>query len=105
MPVTGQDVADFLASGDRPEMVALAGQHVQIVTAMARSYTRGAGFTVLGEPFEDVAAVITTATARLVDNPEQKIEKSVGPVSSRGGFHGWSLAETFVLNRYRKRAA
>jgi hypothetical protein len=100
---TGQTVADFLGQGDDTALVALAGQHVGIVAAMAQSYTRGGGFTA-GEPYDDVAAVIITATARLVDNPEQKIDKTVGPTSSRGGFYGWSLAETFVLNRYRRRA-
>ncbi|OMC03642.1 hypothetical protein A5734_11625 [Mycolicibacterium fortuitum] len=28
----------------------------------------------------------------------------VGSISIRGGFNGWNLAETYVLNRYRKRA-
>lgn len=101
---TGQTVADFLGQGDDTALVALAGQHVRIVAALALSYTRGRGFTA-GEPYEDVAAVIVTATARLVDNPEQYFEKTVGPTSSRGNFAGWSLAEKFVLNRYRKRAA
>lgn len=72
---------------------------------MARAYTRGGGFAQTGEPAEDVAAVITTATARLVSNPGQLDEQRVGPFSIRGGFTGWSLAETFVLTRYRKRAA
>lgn len=100
--VTGQDVADFLGQGDNPELVALAGQHLPIVTAMARAYTRGNGFTD-DEPAEDLAAVITTATARLLANPEQ-INTQVGEVALRGGFTGWSLAETFVLNRYRRTA-
>ncbi|HWL96049.1 MAG TPA: hypothetical protein VNP20_01835 [Nocardioidaceae bacterium] len=100
--VTGQDVADFLGQGDDTTLVALAGEHVGIVAAMARAYTRDNGFTA-DEPAEDVAAVIVTATARLVANPEQ-LARDVGSVSLRGGFTGWSLAETFVLNRYRKRS-
>ena len=102
MAVTGQQVADFLGQGDDTTLVALAGQHAAVVTAMARSYTRDRGFTG-NEPADDIAAVITTATARLVANPEQ-IATDVGTVSIRGGFTGWTLAETFVLNRYRKRA-
>jgi hypothetical protein len=101
--VTGQDVADFLGQGDDDTLVTLAGQHVVIVQAMASAYTRGQGFTD-GEPADDLAAVITTATARLVANPEQ-LAVDVGGVSIRGGFAGWSLAETLVLNSYRKRAA
>ncbi len=101
--VVGQDVAEFLGQGDDTELVALAGQHVIIVTAMARSYTRERGF--LGvEPAEDVAAVITTATARMLGNPDQT-DLRAGEVSVRGGFVGWTLAELFVLNRYRKRAS
>jgi hypothetical protein len=101
--VTGQDVADFLGQGDNTELVALAGEHLAIITAMARAYTRSGGFT-LTEPNDEVAAVITTATARLLANPEQ-IDYQVGGTRLGRGFQGWSLAETFVLNRYRKRSA
>ncbi|MGV9482496.1 hypothetical protein [Gordonia aichiensis] len=65
MAVTGQTVAAFLGQGDDTTLVALAGQHVTIVTAMARAYTRDNGFTG-NEPADDIAAVITTATARLL---------------------------------------
>lgn len=98
----GADVAAFLGQGDNPELVALAEQHATIVTAMARAYTRDNGFTG-NEPADDIAAVITTATARLVANPEQ-IATTTGSVAVNGGFTGWTLAELFVLNRYRKRA-
>lgn len=100
--VTPQQVADFLGQGDNPDLVALAGQHLPIITAMARSYTRGNGF-VLTVPEEDIAAVLVTATARLLANPEQ-IDQMVGGVRTGNGFAGWTLAETFVLNAYRKRA-
>ncbi|WP_221634676.1 hypothetical protein [Nocardioides luti] len=68
---------------------------------MARSYTRDRGFDG-ADPFDDVAAVITTATARLLANPGQ-VGNTAGPFTVAGGFTGWSLPETFVLNRYRKR--
>ena len=96
---TGRDVADFLGE---PGSVSLADEHVRVVTAMARGYTRGNGFGV-GSVADDIAAVIVTATARLLANPEQ-IEGAVGPIVTRGGFTGWNLAETFVLNAYRRRA-
>ena len=106
----GQQVADFLGQGGDPSTVALATEHVGIVTAMARSYTRGNGFddvTVPGDPADDIAAVIVTATARLVVNPAGVRSQTAGPFSTEHGapFTGWSLAELFVLNRYRKRAA
>lgn len=101
---TGQDVADFLGQGDDDTIVALAGQHVAIITAMARGYTRGRGFDPeTGEPAADVAAVITTACARLVANPEQS-RYGVGNVQVYSGFTGWSLPELFILNRYRARS-
>lgn len=101
----GQEVADFLGRGDDDALVSLAGEHVVIVTAMVRAYTRGAGFDPTGQPAEDVAAVITTATARMVVNPEQTKRYQVADYSETPSvFQGWTLAETFVLNRYRKRA-
>ncbi|PND58129.1 hypothetical protein CRM90_09080 [Mycobacterium sp. ENV421] len=100
--VTGQDVADFLGAGDDSTLVTLAGEHVAIMTALARSYTRGRGFAGT-DPADDIAAVITTATARLVANPEQ-LSSDIGAVSLRGGWQGWNLAEQIVLNRYRVRA-
>lgn len=100
--VDGTTVAAFLGQGDDTALVALAGQHVTIVTAMARAYTRGNGFGA-AEPNDEIAAVITTATARLVANPEQ-INTTTGSVAINGGFTGWTLAELFVLNRYRKKA-
>lgn len=102
--VIGEDVANFLGRGDDSTLIALAEEHIAIVTAMAKAYTRDRGFdATTGEPFDDVAAVITTATARLLANPDQ-LPKATGPFTVNGGFTGWSLAETFVLNRYRKRA-
>jgi hypothetical protein len=102
---SGQDVADFLGRGDDDQLVALACQHVAIVGALAHSYTRGGGFTA-GEPYDDVAAVIITATARLLPNPAQTVSESLGDFAVRPGvFHGWTLAESFVLNRYRRRSA
>ncbi len=108
MEVTGETVAAFLGHGSDAALVAMAGQHVAIVTAMAHAYTRGNGFTE-GEPADDLAAVITTATARLVSFPDQAVAKTdtAGPFSetrSGAAFRTWTLPELFVLNRYRKRA-
>jgi hypothetical protein len=38
---------------------------VPLITSIAKSYTRGRGFEVDGEPNAEIAAVITTASARL----------------------------------------
>jgi hypothetical protein len=83
---------------------------IPIITAMAKAYTRGRGFDdgVLGdEPNEELAAVITAASARLLANPRQLgVRDKVDNVEHeyRSGFNGWTLAEQAVLNRYRVRA-
>lgn len=99
--VTPQDVADFLGRGDDPQTVAAARETLPIVSAMARSYTRDRGF-VGSVPAEDLRAVLVTASARLMANPEQ-LQTRVGEISV-AGWQGWTLAELFVLNRYRVRA-
>lgn len=109
MAVSGTDVAAFLGQGDNLELVALADQHATIISAMAQAYTRGQGFDDSGNPGDDLAAVITTATARLVTHPDQVPSKtqtagSMSMAENGAGFTGWTLAELFVLNRYRKRA-
>ncbi|TXI54306.1 hypothetical protein [Mycolicibacter arupensis] len=79
---------------------------VPIVTVMCRAYVRGNGFN-NGQPNDELAAVITTAAARLAANPSGfPNDKTAGEFSQslRGAFGGWTLAEQFVLNRYRVRA-
>lgn len=81
-------------------------QAVPIVTTMAKAYTRGRGFDG-NEPNDDIAAVITTAAARLAANGSQtQRRKRVDDVEieTRSSFLGWTLAELAVLNRYRVRA-
>ncbi len=102
-----EDVADFLGRGDDTTVVALAGQHLPIVTAFVRAYTRGRGFDdTTGEPGDDVAAVITTATARLVVNPEQAARVQVADYSETPAvLNGFTLPELAVLHLYRRRTA
>ncbi|MFQ2875102.1 hypothetical protein ACLILY_07100 [Mycobacterium sp. MS3] len=80
---------------------------IPIITAMAKSYTRGRGFDADGTPNDEIAAVITTAAARLASNTRQTNGSTTTPditVDKRTYFDGWTLAEQFVLNRYRVRA-
>ncbi|OBB42695.1 hypothetical protein [Mycobacterium sp. 852002-51961_SCH5331710] len=102
MAVDGQTVADFLGQGGDTTLVALAEEVVPVVTVMVKAYVRSNGFTG-NVPNDELSAVITTASARLVANPEQ-LDTTVGNVGIRGCWQGWNLAETYVLNRYRKRA-
>ncbi|RUP29752.1 MAG: hypothetical protein EKK51_18815 [Mycolicibacterium sp.] len=79
---------------------------IQVITSMASAYTRGKGFTA-GEPNSDIRAVILSASARLLADTSQIVnQESMGPfaVQFRAGFDGWSVAESYCLNRYRDRA-
>ncbi len=81
--------------------------HVELVLAFVRAYTRGQGFP---EPDDgtlpdDLAAVVVTATARLVTNPAQLEREHAGEYVAVGSFAGWTLPELAVLHRYRRRTA
>lgn len=65
MYVTGGTVAAFLGQGGDTTLVALAKEVAPVITAMVRAYTRGRGFDD-DEPNDELAAVITTASARMV---------------------------------------
>jgi hypothetical protein len=85
------DVAGFLGRGENPSILSLAGEHLPIVTTFVRAYTRGNGFDETGDPSDDLAAVIVTATARLLDNPTLTKSETVGAFSRTpgqlNGFH------------------
>ena len=102
---TGQEVADFLGRGDDAQLVALAEAQMPFLTELARAYTRGQGFAPDGRPYSDVNAVLVMAAARLVTNPSQLAVESGDGYRAEGGFKGWTLVETMVLNGYRRRAA
>lgn len=96
-----EDVAALLESGSAAIPAAVAQ-----VTLMAKAYTRGRGFDEDG-PTDELAAVITTAAARLAANGGQlPSDTAIGPFTTniRGAFTGWTLAEQSVLHRYRRRA-
>ncbi|WP_304106406.1 hypothetical protein [Mycolicibacterium bacteremicum] len=79
---------------------------VPIITTMAKAYTRGRGFSG-NEPNDEIAAVITTAAARLAANGKQaSYSSTAGSFAQdlRTYFTGWTLTELAVLNRYRVRA-
>jgi hypothetical protein len=100
MAVTPEDVAAYLDRDGDAKTIALAGKHLPVVTALAAGYTRDQGME-----SEGVAAVITAATARTVQNPEGLTTMTTGPMTlQRSVFVGFTTAELAVLNRYRKRA-
>ena len=101
---TGIEVARFLGRATDSEFVKLADQHVPLVSAFIRAYTRGKGFDDDTEEVEeDIRAVIITATARLVVNPAQVSRESVDGYSAVGSLNGFTLPELAVLHLYRRR--
>ncbi len=83
-----------------------APQHVAIVTEFVRAYTRGSGFDINGNANDDLAAVIVTATARLLASLSLMPRREVGPMALVfTPFRGFTVAEMIVLNRYRQRTA
>jgi hypothetical protein len=52
-----------------------------------------------------IAAVVLSAAARLVNNPNGLKAQALGALSVQyGAPFGWSLSELYCLNRYRERA-
>lgn len=79
---------------------------IGIVTEMVRAYVRGNGFDEYGDPNESLGAVIVSASARLMANPELTRQQTAGPFSiSHGTFNGWTLPELAILHTYRRRTA
>ena len=90
---------------------AVAEEHgtvvLQIITTMAKAYTRGRGFADDGTPVEEIRDVILTAAARLVSNSRGlQYSEAVGPESYdyRSAFTGWTVVERICLDRWRIRA-
>ena len=105
MAVEAEQVAAFLGQPGDAATEATAEQAIPVVTTMVKAYVRGGADW---ESNDELDAVIVTAAARMVSNPTGlPHEMTAGPFvrSVRGAFQGWTLAELFVLNRYRKRAA
>lgn len=106
MAVNAVQVLKFLGRPDDATLSGSVEQAIPVITTMVKAYVRG-GEDWDASDYDDVEAVIVTATARLVTNPGQiAADQAAGPFtqSLRGGFTGWTLAELAVLNRYRKTA-
>jgi len=98
-------VAAYVGRRDDPVATETAEGQVPIVAEFVRGYTRGKGWQ--GDrPAAPLRAVIVSATARLVLNPEQVRQYSSGDYSETGPLlTGFTLAERHVLDRYRRRWA
>lgn len=102
---TYQGLQGFLGRALSPEQGSAV---IEVVTAMARAYTRNVGFDG-DEPNEEIGAVILSCSARLItptSNAQLDVSESHGPSSVRvsGAPVAFSVAELMTLNRYRQRA-
>lgn len=98
-------VLAFLGLPENLETVALATQHVRVVTTFVRNYVRGNGFTETG-PNADLEDVVVSAAARYVVNPQQLTRQNLGNQAvGYASLEGFTLAEKAVLHRYRRRTA
>jgi len=107
MTPTAEAVAGYLGKADEVAIVSLAQQHLPIVTAFVRAYTRGNGFdNVTGLPGDDLAAVIISACARLTANPEQVSRYQTADYAENPAvLNGFTLPELAILHLYRRRTA
>jgi hypothetical protein len=107
-PLTVTDLFAFMGETFSGDDLARLTSVMSVVTAMVRSYTRGVGFDAEGNPEDDLKAVTMSATARMLKLPPPGIQsENMGPFmvqySSQVGF-SWTVAEQYVLDRYRVRA-
>ena len=92
---------------DGADHITQAKHALTAAEALVEGYTRGRHVSPWGEYRPGVPEVIQTVASRILANPGQvSVRVTAGSVTiSRGaGFQGFTLAETAVLNRYRKRA-
>jgi hypothetical protein len=104
------DLQNFLGANATVE-TNQASSLLLYIAQLVSAYTRGVGFTVgTGGaliPNQDLFYVILGAAARIWAHPRQlPVDSTEGQesVSWHAGFNGWTVAETFVLDRYRVRA-
>lgn len=99
-------VARFLGHPDNPQILALAAEHVRVVTTFVWAYTRGHGFDAQEQPNKALADVIVSCTARHLVNPSQHQREALGAQTvTYANINGFTLPEQAVLHLYRKRAA
>lgn len=86
MPASQAEVPAKLGSLlNRPLDNVQAPQHVATVTEFVKAYTRGNGFDIAGNANDDLAAVIVTASARLLASLSLMPRREIG--SNGPGLH------------------
>lgn len=105
MQPTAKDLQQLLLDGASQPDEQQAQQALDMAGAYVQGYTRGRGRDATGKWREGVGEVVLSVSARIATNPSFiSWRNQAGNFSQhRGeGFTGFTLAEQFVLNRYRK---
>ena len=99
------DLAAFLGTTSTDGLA----PHLNLAHVYVRAYTRGVGFDYSGPVnmvLEDLYHVILAAAARSYTNPTHATREEIGSWNTvPGKLEGFTLAEQFVLNEYRRRTA
>lgn len=107
MQPTAGDLQAFLLDGAAQPDTEQAEQALGMAGAYVLAYTRGRGKDAGGRWREGVGEVVMSVAARIAANPsfvQWRNQAGSFAVHRSEGFTGFSLAELFVLNRYRKTA-
>lgn len=100
------DLMLFVQDGAVQPTFEQAEQALDLASAMVLGYTRGAGKSASGWR-DGVGEVVLTVAARIIVNPHQvqwRNQAGNFSVMRSDGFKGFTLAEQFVLDRYRKKS-
>lgn len=104
MNPVAEDLLGLVEGGPGDPTVEQAQQALDVATAMVQAYCRGNARDAVGWR-AGVGEVVLMVAARILANPSGiQFRDQAGPfsVSRQSGFEGFTLAERFVLNRYRK---
>jgi len=101
----GLDVATFLGRQGDTVFVTQCDSVVNLVMAMAASYTRDVGFEDPAQVPNDIYAAVLSKAARMANNPLSLATDSVDSTTMQDTFAAdWNPGERRVLNRYRVRS-
>lgn len=100
----GATLLQFLGWAADDELTAQADIHAQNAALTVHAYVRGVGFDG-GFCAVELAAVVQSVAARMLNNPTQDRRVKVGNLEGTPGyFAGFTLGELAILNRFRLRA-
>lgn len=107
MQPTAEDLQQLVLDGASQPNTEQAQQALDMAGAYVQAYVRGQGQNRIGEWRDGVGEVVMSVAARILANPSfigWRNQAGNFSMHRSEGFTGFTLAEQFVLNRYRKTA-